>query len=805
MQSRFKLSPIALAVLSCSLLPELVVAEESQDGFEVIEVTATRRSGTVQEAPLNITALADDVMKNQNIGELADVARWVPGLTIADQGGRTGSPIIVRGLNTNSSGPQSDGGTVATYLGEIPLTTDMRLIDVERVEVLIGPQGTLYGAGTLAGAIRYIPKQVELDYTSGEVFGDLFSLSESDSLGSETGFVFNTPIIDDVFGVRASVNYFNDPGFIDYNYLVRTPGVSRPDPDWNNSDEVSENITRQKDANGEQTLTARVALRYVPTDWLDATLTYFHQKRDTEGRSIVHFGTLADNNPLQPLVAPYESAYRYQEPYDNEDSLLSLEIKADLGFAELVSATGISEIEGEGQRDQTDLLVRLDYGYEDFPAFTAFTREIDNEDNFTQELRLVSSADSDFSWIAGAYYNKQEVDGLSLEFTPSYPEFIGVNRPDNLEYYSLEQTTAREKALFGEVSYAISEQLDITVGGRFYDFDIQSLTFTEFPLVNPDFQASNISRSDLSEAREDGSGSLFKFNVSYQFTPDVLTYFTASEGFRLGGSNGLAPCNDTGSQQSVCAQPDELLFDADTTTNYELGFKSTWLSNHFHFNAALFYVDWQDPQLDTASLVGQQPITKNAGSAVSKGLEIASRAIISEQISAYATYAYAKAELTSDVPGLFARPGEAGTALQDFYDGKDGDRLPGAPEHQFSFGANYNTEVFGDKLLDINYGLTYQSDLVTKVGLRADGETLPGYALSNLSAKISGDAWSVTLYVDNLFDKYAVTSARRDRGDVGQARFPSQNSNGADIQRNYGYYVVRPRTAGIKFDYIFES
>ena len=170
---------ISSAVSSVFLLPNAALAQEEvaakNKSLEVIEVTATRRSGSVQNAPLNITALDADIMKDQNINELADVARWVPGLTITDQGGRSGSPIIVRGLNTNSSGPSSDGGTVSTYINEIPVSVDMRLVDIERVEVLIGPQGTLYGAGTLGGAIRYMLKQPELDFTSLEVYGDLVS------------------------------------------------------------------------------------------------------------------------------------------------------------------------------------------------------------------------------------------------------------------------------------------------------------------------------------------------------------------------------------------------------------------------------------------------------------------------------------------------------------------------------------------------------------------------------------------------------------------------------------------------------
>ena len=142
-QKAFSYSLIAASVgiaLNVGVAP-VATAQEAQ--IERIEVTATRRVGGIQETPLNITALTSDVLEEQNIGQLEDVARWVPGLTVVDQGGRSDSPIIVRGLNTNSSGPGSDGGTVATYFGEIPLFINMRLNDVERVEVLIGPQSTI--------------------------------------------------------------------------------------------------------------------------------------------------------------------------------------------------------------------------------------------------------------------------------------------------------------------------------------------------------------------------------------------------------------------------------------------------------------------------------------------------------------------------------------------------------------------------------------------------------------------------------------------------------------------------------------
>ena len=790
------------ALSSAFLLPNTAFAQEQEaakdKSLEVIEVTATRRSGSVQNAPLNITALDADIMKDQNISELADVARWVPGLTITDQGGRSGSPIIVRGLNTNSSGPSSDGGTVATYINEIPVAIDMRLVDVERVEVLIGPQGTLYGAGTLGGAIRYMLKEPELDFTSLEVFGNVSQTQESDSIGGEGGFIFNLPLIEDTLAVRASLNIYEDPGFIDYGYVVREPGVSLPDPDWTDSAAVNNNLKKVEDANGESTTTGRISVRFKPSETFEGTLNYFYQNQDSEGRSIVHYNTLSADNGLSDLIGEYESGYRYEEPREKENQLLSLELKADLGFAELVSATGISNFDADGQRDQTDLLIRLDYGYEEFPAFSSFTREIEEQDTFTQEIRLVSQNDSDINWIVGGFYNKIESDASSQEYTPGFGDFAVENfgadqsRPDQLEYYSVDRVEITESALFGEIGYQVTDKLDITVGVRFYKYDVESESAVDFPLFNtlfggagPDDVTLNFEQNEASD-----NGSLFKFNAKYQFTNSVMGYATISEGFRIGGSNGLAPCPDPlPANQAGCGNPSEMLYDADTTTNYELGFKSTWLRSRLHFNAALFNIDWDDAQVAGATEVGQLPYLSNAGSANAKGIEISSRAILSDSFSVYSTYAYTKAELTSDAPFLFNSDGTDGA--------EDGDRLPGSSEHQFSMGVNYQTDVFNDKTLDINYGITAQSDVISRVGLRDNGETLPGYSLSNISAKLTADEWSATVYVDNVFNKYAVTSVRRSDADITSA-------NRTDIQRNYGYFINRPLTVGIKFNYKFE-
>ena len=790
-------------ILACAITTQLITsyhasAEEKpkvDKEIEQIEVTATRRSGSIQEAPLNITALNSDVIKDQNIGDLEDVARWVPGLTVSDQGGREGSPIIVRGLNTNSSDRGSDGGTVATYVGEIPLNINLRLTDIDRVEVLIGPQGTLYGAGTLGGAIRYLLKQPQLDITEGSVSGDLFAINESDDTGGEFGLVFNTPLIDDVLAVRASVNHYDRPGYIDYKYVVRNPGVSNPNPDFTNQDDIDENLQRVNDVNDEQITTGRFSVRWQTISSIDATLNYFYQKQENGGNSTSQYGALANSSALQGTVGKYENAARVLEPGEQENDLLSLEIKADLGFAELVSASGWSSYEQSGQRDQTDLLYDIWTGYADFPAFVGQTLDTSDQDNFTQELRLVSASEGPLSWIVGGYYNKQENLSDDREYTPGLTDFWGggiANVQKDLEYIALSNSEITEKALFGEAGYSFTDQFDITLGARLYEYDISTNAGSATPLYSGNF--SSLDQIEMENVSANDNGNLFKFNANYTFDSGVLAYFTVSEGFRIGGGNGIAPCPDMlPEQQIVCALPSEEDYKADTTVNYELGFKSTWLRNRLHFNAALFNVDWNDAQVGSSTVNGQELITSNAGSANSKGVEISSRAIIGDHWTAYATYAYAKAELTEDAPDLFG----IGIGAMN------GDRLPGAPEHQFSFGLRYEQDVLDDKLLSVNYGMTAQSDMITKVGLRDDGETLAGYSLSNLSAKLTGDMWSATLYIDNLFDKYAFTSVRRDKSWAGMST-SGANKALPELQRVYAHYTTTPRTIGMKFTYNFE-
>lgn len=785
-QTLFRASALSVAV-AATVQPVTTFAQ--QPALEQVIVTATRRAESVQDIPINITALSADMIERERLTNLADVSRRVPGMTVVDQGARGGDILTVRGLNVDSLNASeflgnSGGNTVATYVGEIPLYIDLRLNDMERVEVLIGPQGTLYGAGTLGGAVRFIPRKPDSEAPSLELRGELYDLSQSSDLGTEGGLTINIPLLEDRLAMRASVDFTDDPGFIDYNFLVRRPGVSLPQPDFTDPDAVRNNLRRQADANTEETLSGRVALRYTGQQ-VDATLTYYYQNMDVGARQINHREAFATGN--------YESAHRYLEPNERENELLALELVADLGFAELTSATGVSRYEEQGQRDQTDLLLSFEYGYEEFPAFAAFTREDAEEDRFNQELRLVSSGDGPLTWIAGLFYNKSEVDALSREFTPGFDQFAVDNfggiqlRPDALEYVEITENTITEKAVFGELSYQITEAWQVTLGARYFEYESDVATGFDLPLLNTVFFGAPPDLIDpiLQNNSANDDGNLFKFNTSYHFSDDIMAFFTISEGYRIGGLNSVPECPDPlpPGVQNVCALPDEVLIEPDKTVNYELGVHSQF-GERLLLNTSVFYIDWDDIQVADVTANGGLPILSNGNSARSMGVEMAGQWLLSERIALIGSYAYTQAELAEDAPGLV-----------DGEDAFDGDRLAGTPEHQGSLALNYSIPMADGSEVELDWSMTATGDVLTKVGTRNNGEVLPGYALHNVSASWYKDAWTVTLYADNVFDKYAETSVRQDSSFIRQV-------GEVDLRRYYKN-VNRPRQTGLRLVYRF--
>ncbi|MBO6703603.1 MAG: TonB-dependent receptor [Pseudomonadales bacterium] len=800
---------ISLATVPVAASVPTFALAEDKNLLEEVVVTATRRAESVQEIPINITAVSGDRIEDLRLHNISDIANYVPGLTIVDRGPRDEVPdVLVRGLNTTGLGPGFASDTVATYLGEIPLQVDLMPVDLERVEVLIGPQGTLYGQGTMGGAIRYIPAEADTNEFELDVRADMNSGDESDDLGYEYGLTLNVPLMEDKLGLRVNVDRRDDPGFIDYNYVVRESGVSNPEPDFSDPADVSANLRQAEDANFEDTTSYRINLRWLPMDNLDVNLWYYEQETETGGRQIA--------NRLAFGTGRFESGLRYEEPNEYTNELISLDVSWNFGWAEATFVYGDSSYEEEGQRDQTDLLLNFEYGYEFFPTFSSFTREIVDQDIETIEVRLTSQYDSKFSWVVGYFENELDSYATSEEFTPGFDQFAVDNfggvqlRPDSLEYIQITDQYEKETAFYGELTYQATEQLALTLGYRSYEFEVDSAGGFGLPLFETVFlgEPQDAINVDLGFNNGEDDGDLFKFNASYDLDDDNMVYFTYSEGYRNGGVNSVPECTqeqiDSDNQQ-LCALQDEVLISPDEIENWEVGYKGFLLDRTISANVALYYIDWQDLQVSTTTVNGSLPITGNGSEAESTGIEFQGRWLINDNWETSVTYAYTKAELTADAPGLVGP-----------LDALDGTRLPGSPEHQGTFNVTYNTTVFDGVDLAINYGVVYTGDVFnipggddnTLVDGNGDpqtrgGEAIPSYDVHHLSATFRKDQWMVQAYVDNLTDEYYITGTRTTR------RFLQDFDNGPGntinnfTLRSYGQYVGAPRNYGVRVTYSF--
>ena len=801
---------ISLASIPVAAAIPGVAAAADKTMIEEVVVTASRRAENVQDIPINITAVSSDQLKELRLHNISDIAHYVPGLTVVDRGPRNSTPdILVRGLNTTGLGPGFTSDTVASYLGEIPLQIDLIPVDMERVEVLIGPQGTLYGQGTMGGAIRYIPVEANPNEFEIDTRADLNSNSEADDLGIEYGLTVNIPLMEDTLALRVNMDRRDDPGFIDYGFVVKQPGVSNPEPDFSDPADVAANLRQVDDANGEKTTSYRANLRWLPTDDIDINIWYYDQETEAEGRQIT--------NRLSFNTGKYQAGLRFEEPNDFSNNLVSLDVSWDLGFAEATFVYGESEYEEIGQRDQTDLLLDFEYGYEFFPSFSAFTREIVDQESETIEIRLTSQYESKFSWTIGYFENELDSYAASEEFTPGFDQFAVDNfggvqlRPDNLEYIQITDQYEKETAFYGELTYQATDYLSFTVGYRNYEFEVDSRGGFGLPLFDTVFlgdtqDAINI---DFGENAGKDDGDLIKFNTAWDINDDTMLYFTYSEGYRNGGVNSVPECTPdqiASDQQQLCALSSEVLIAPDEIENYEIGYKGFLKDRTISISAALYTIDWQDLQVSTVTDNGSLPITGNGSEAESQGFEFQGRWLINENWDAALTYAYTSAELTDTAPGLVGP-----------FDALDGTRLPGSPEHQATFNVTYNTTIWDSVDLAINYGVVYTGDIYNIPGGDKDplvdpdtgapgdrgGEEIPSYDVHHLSATFSKDAWLVQAYVDNLTDEYYVLGTRTSRRLLQDEQTGPGNSYNGFTLRSYGQYVGAPRNMGVRVSYQF--
>ncbi|WP_225206026.1 TonB-dependent receptor [Novosphingobium huizhouense] len=755
-----------------------------------IVVTATRRATSLQDVPINITAVGAEQLERQRINDVRDIADFTPGLTIADTGpGNTGT-IVLRGLNASDSSASgaSYDNALGVYLGEVPLYYDFKLLDIARVETLLGPQGTLYGLGTLAGAIRNIPNRPDTDKIEAEVHGRVYGKAHGSATGYQADGVINIPIIKDHVAFRSATGYYFDPGFIDSTLLLQTPGVSLPQPDG--PDVVTPagyaaNLTSRKDVNFERTFTTRNQLLLKLNEDLQVNFTYAYQKTKTDGGQYNSDGVFG--------TGKYENAARYLEPVDRQAHLYAMEINANLGnIAQLVATTAWTNVRNRRRSDNTDLLLDLDYGYESFPAFSSWNESDNRRSQFNQEVRLVSTHGGPFSWVLGGFYNNQRLHNDYREHLPNHPWIDLSTNPDEIEYASYTKSRVTEKAAFGEGTFKVTPQWQLTAGARWFEYTSQIAGRAVVPILG-----DPISPYDLAPAggKSGKKGWVWKFNSSYNFTPDVMLYATYSKGYRIGGPNSVAACilPLDPNVQNVCALPNEQQYGPDSTKNAEIGIRTQLFDRKLTFNFNVYSIKWDGIQVDSATVNGIVGITVNGGKAKSEGFETSFQLRPTDRLSIQGTYSYTNARLTQDVDAIIAVNSPAGTypSKPIQLDALKGDQLPGSAKHSGSLGATYTVPVGEGKVI-ADWTATYRGEVVTRLGWeRAYGDKLPGYVLHRATLGYETDRYAVSLWANNIFDKYAVASVSNDRSRVGL-------NDGVRL-RYYKKAVIDPRTVGLEF------
>jgi len=830
-KSTFTKKPLVIAVgAALAGTSPLALAQSTDTGsglMDEILVTATRRETSVQDIPYNISAMSGSAIEQLNIVNQYDLLRSMHGITVIDRGYRnagTVNSIVIRGLNVDS-GAQGDimlnaVPTVATYYDNTPIFANFLIKDIERVEVLRGPQGTLYGSGSLGGTVRYIANKPNFEEFEASVSLDYGQTSGSDGNNAAADIMVNLPLGDNA-GFRINYSKIDNDGIIDYINAYQLSSFGEPlidvdgncvDPRAASDTEVLFNLAcfhNAEDADTVEIDYAKVSFRAEPTDNFSLQLSYQNQDDDIGARRAT---TLGDNGQPSgdPLYFEYgddDSGQVLLEPSTREAELLSLDLEFDFGFATFTSSTSALDHVGEGASDNGGLWASggrdwnfwLYGGAWPRPAQRA-ERGYDDE-AFIQEFRLVSNERSgNVDWLVGAFYMDQDTDVWQLSFNPGMDVFSDACRnsgdpvctvgglyggmwprfyPDltEIDFDYLRGTEYEEKAVYGEITYHFSDTARLTGGFRWFDNETVNNTHLGFPLVVgwgvTEFPPTTASDSDT----------LFKLNGSWDLSDSTMLYATYSEGYRHGGAQAVP---DSG----FFEEPNALAireFGADSVTNLEVGLEG--MTENLSYTVSAFHVDWDDPQLNTTSSAWSFFLADNGDKASTQGIEAEVEGYINESTHYRLGYTYVNAELDKDFNNT-----QTGNLVAP-----KGAQLSAAPESVLSLNLDKSWHVSSDKDLIVGLNGYYQSDSENFIDTTSNlSEKFDSFFLLGITATLTAENWSAMLYVRNATDEAGVSGG-----------FPTAHF-GIDtgiFENYYGnanrQFIVQPRTIGLKLGYNF--
>jgi outer membrane receptor protein involved in Fe transport len=779
-----RMTPLAAAIFATLYPASAALAQRTaSEGakLEEVVVTATRRELNLQDVGQSVTAISTEDIQKQAFQSLDDVVSALPSVNLINSlPGRNN--LVIRGISTGSYEYYTDS-MVAVYLDDQPMTAisqqvDVRLIDIERVEMLPGPQGTLFGSSSQGGTIRYITNKPSSAGFSSQVDFEAGTTKGGEESYDISGHV-NIPLSDKI-AIRAVGFYAEEGGYVD-NVLGSNLADTRT-----NADVVEEDWNDYKVAGG------RVAGRWqISPEW-ESTLSLISQFSDSDGVW-----------SSDEAVGDYKIVSFFDEFRDDDWYQASANIKGDLGFAELSFTASYFDRDIKYEWDnvayenwRTAYYTATGY-YQlwvtDYHDSTIFNDQKQNR--WAYELRLTSQGESKLQWMAGAFYEDvydwwdygaNVVDlpltsawayAQGLAYTYGYYTHYPLTETDDW-YDDIFEKTVRQKAVFGEVTYAVTDRWAVTGGARWFEFDrheIETVTIPRgFPLFDFD-ENGDFFLAEPVEASGKDDDLVFKFGTQFKIDDDRMIYALYSEGFRLGGNN-----SPRAAQSGALPQT----YDPDKLENYEVGIKSKWLDNRLLLNASLFYMEWSDIQLSTGGgdndpwwLRG----TFNGSKAEQKGIELNGEWRVTDNFTLEGSAFLAEPEFSE----AFVEPDGDVTP--------EGSPMPNSPEEKFWIAAEYRLPgLFGlDGEFWTRAAYTYQGEFWNSLtAIRNDNreQIIPSSSLTTLQLGYSSNTgWDAALVIRNLFDD----------AEMGSLSSSDYGTFFGDPRFRYQRTLERPRTISL--------
>ena len=691
-------------------------AATEQGRIDEIIVTANKREQSLQDTEMSLTAISGNDINRRGLIGMGDYLATIPSVSQADFGvGR--NRVTMRGI----AGSVTDETTVGIYLGEIPLASigaggagakavDIKLIDMERIEVLRGPQGTLYGSGNMGGAVRNIPKAPNLEEFEAEGSLGLSYINETSGDSNKATGVINIPLIENQLALRVAAYRFENQGYTDIISASNSDKAAR-------AALFGAVVVDQKNVGDTEFTGGRISLLWQPTNNLSVTLMQVIQDLEQDGYNEVDIREDGYND----IVFDLNGHFGGRERLTDDSDFTNLVIEYDFGWGSLVSSSTSSE--------GSSILIR-DLGRNANFPLPQF--QLSESEGFIQELRLVSKFDGAFQLLAGLYYENLETI-LDNEFVwggdPSLlPGFFGTD-PNGL-FDATFESHIQQKAVFGELSYEFSDRFKFMLGGRWFDYDRRELD-----------QQSGAFAAVPQDVATNESNLLGKVNFAYTPNDDALVYAQWAQGFRLGKPVSQLPkalCdanNDgiiDGSNPQLAINEDDL--ESDTLDSYELGGKFNLLDNRLVINSSIYRLEWEGIPISVPTPAGSQcfgSVFFNAGEAVSQGLEIEITYQVLENLHFDFGASYNDAELSKDSPSL----------------GVKGDRLPLSPRSNANIAAEYGFNLMGhEAFVRGNYAYvgSFYKDL------QESSFEIGDYGSLNLRVGVTLNNLDIELYGTNL-------------------------------------------------------